>query len=184
MLKPLTVMLALLPAAVLAEDDACGAVYTNADFVGEWEMTTGTGIVTDSAKSAIVPATTEGTGPVTITLDGKALTLKTEFTDFAMAVGEIDYETDAPEYSQLVPDGSDVSAEDVSLVVGCDWKRLQPVMARAEGQTPYGEDAVWQINGVVVTQNAEGEPTSIFGTFRVLGVGLDVQMTRTVVLTR
>ncbi|MAM60681.1 hypothetical protein [Maritimibacter sp. UBA3975] len=85
---------------------------------------------------------------------------------------------------RLSPEGADLSEEDISLVTGCDWRQLQPVMAEAEGQTPYGEPAVFSVRGVVVGQNAEAEPTSIFGTFRVQGIGLDVAVTRTMVMAR
>lgn len=167
-----------------AQDEVCGHFYSDESFVGNWEMTTGSGITTDSAKSAIIPMTNEATGPVTIVKQGRALTLETEFIDMAMAVGEIDYHTDAQEYSRLAPENSALEDEDISLVLGCDWKHLQPLMARAEGQTPFGEMAVWQINAVVVAQDAGGNPSGLFGTFRVLGVGLDVQSERTVLLTR
>lgn len=135
------------------------------------------------AAPILLPEQTDyrGTAPIAL-VDGQSWLLS-DFADLRMSTVEMDV-TEGSDYADLTPPAAEVSQDDISLVLDCDWQTLQQVGGGTWVTMPEGDVALYDVFTVVVAENSDGLPSSLYGRITVLSPTYGLNLTRTYILNR
>ena len=162
------------------EPDYCGAFYTLDDFVGNWQVSVGSGVIGDAGGTFALAEPNSYDFDAPMMRVGDSLFLDSPEGTFELA--EI-ADTAAANQWGFGASSDQMTPDQVAITAGCPLDLLPSIGGTTRVTTPEGEPVDITITLLVVGQTAELEPSLLYGAFRWSGVEVAVGATRPMVMT-